>query len=266
MKIFSHYQHVYMKLILLSIIAILFAECENDQMNTPTNNLTVNDTSSTNNDSLVIVEIPTDSLLSMSNIKYLALGDSYTIGQSVRQDESWPFILKNQLQKNNLTVDSIKVIARTGWRTDNLQNAIHQYPIHQLKSTFNVVSLLIGVNNQFQGGLTEQFGTEYEVLLEQAIEIAGSTKRVIVLSIPDYGVTPFGGGDQSISAAIDEYNQIKKQITISKGVQFYDITAISRNAKNDLSLLADDGLHPSGKMYQEWVDRILRNVLTDLGH
>lgn len=261
MKTLKHYQSITMNLLLLGVITILFAQCNNDEISTAPNiAITNKDSVQTITDSLTLAA--PDTLI--NNISYLALGDSYTIGQSVYQKDSWPFLLKDAFQENNIRVDSLKVIARTGWRTDDLQKAIDQYPIAQLKSSFSFVSLLIGVNNQFQGRSFETFKTDYKALLEQAIEIAGTTERVIVLSIPDYGVTPFGNGDKQISQEINQYNQAKKEITTALGVRFYDITSISRKAENDLTLLAPDQLHPSGKMYQEWVGSIIENVLKQL--
>ncbi|MBL7905715.1 MAG: T9SS type A sorting domain-containing protein [Bacteroidales bacterium] len=196
-------------------------------------------------------------------VRMLALGDSYTIGQSVVADERWPEQLTAQLKSLGYQVDALKTIAQTGWRTDNLQNAVNQ----QLPLTgYNLVSLLIGVNNQYQGGTLQVYSTEFTQLLQQAITLAGGNPRhVFVLSIPDYAYTPFGNGNPQISAEIDEFNAINKAITGSYGVKYIDITPISRNGLAQPWLVAGDGLHPSGEMYRLWVLEILKHIEKQTG-
>jgi lysophospholipase L1-like esterase len=191
-------------------------------------------------------------------VRFLALGDSYTIGQSVPASESWPVQFVNSLADEGYTVGGIKIIAQTGWRTDNLSNAVKsQMPI----TGYNLVSLLIGVNNQFQGGAIDTYAAEFEDLLKTAISLAGnSSSHVFVLSIPDYAYTPFGGGNSSISGQIDLFNSVNKRISDQYGVAYIDITPISRNGLKYSDLIASDGLHPSGKMYALWVNEILGNV------
>ena len=194
-------------------------------------------------------------------VNFLALGDSYTIGQGVNQNESWPYQFKNYLKNKDVEFDEIKVIARTGWTTSNLKNAIEN---DNLQEKFNLVSLLIGVNNQYQRLDRQLYITEFEELLDIAISMAGDKQYVFVLSIPDYGFTPFGEANQKqISAEIDDYNQISKSITESKGVAYFDITAISRGGLINPLLVASDGLHPSGKMYKEWVELIAEGLVID---
>ncbi|MBX2916504.1 MAG: SGNH/GDSL hydrolase family protein [Cyclobacteriaceae bacterium] len=182
--------------------------------------------------------------------KFLALGDSYTIGESVAEAERWP----NQLAVK-LKIPQPKIIATTGWRTDNLTDAIEA---EGLKPEYDLVSLLIGVNNQYQGKPIEVYEREFEVLLQTAIKLAkGKKKNVFVVSIPDYGYTPFGKAKQEkISLELDQYNTINKRIAARYGVYYFDITPISRKGLEDAELIAGDGLHPSGKMYGQWVELI----------
>ncbi|HZY78790.1 MAG TPA: SGNH/GDSL hydrolase family protein [Cyclobacteriaceae bacterium] len=197
--------------------------------------------------------------MSQTPIKYLALGDSYTIGESVAENERWPVQLAEVLRKKGRNIEGPKIIATTGWRTDNLKNAIN---IAKLKNEYGLVSLLIGVNNQYQGKPIEQFKVEFEDLLKTSIQLAGGKKEnVFVVSIPDYGYTPYGKPkQQQISKEIDEYNAIIKETTGKYGVAYYYITDISRKGLNDPGLVAEDGLHPSGKMYSEWVDLIAQGL------
>lgn len=189
-------------------------------------------------------------------VKFLALGDSYTIGESVSIEERWPVQLTNALRKRGVNVSVPKIIATTGWRTDNLSDALVRA---KLRPDYNLVSLLIGVNNFYQGRSVESFKPEFEALLKKAINLAGGDKtHVFVVSIPDYGYTPFGKADQStITADTDNFNSACKDIALKNGVTFINITDISRRGIAEPDLVADDGLHPSKKMYGEWVQRIL---------
>lgn len=196
-------------------------------------------------------------------VHFLALGDSYTIGQSVSIYDSWPNLLSAELTKLGLTVAEVKIIAQTGWRTDNLRNAIEQ---QQPLSGYNLVSLLIGVNNQYQGGSTTTYYTEFESLLKTALLLSSDRpEHVFVLSIPDYAYTPYGGGSSVISNKIDEYNSINKLITTSYGIKYIDITPISRMGLVRPELVANDGLHPSGIMYGLWVQEILKSIEKEVG-
>lgn len=194
-----------------------------------------------------------------TKLQYLALGDSYTIGESVDEQERWPVLLAKALSERGRAVDNPRIIATTGWRTDNLKNAIQ---IASLKPTYGLVSLLIGVNNQYQGRTVEQYEPEFKDLLLTAIQLAGGDKnRVFVVSIPDYGYTPYGKNKQEkISKELDQFNKANRAITESMGVRYFDITPISRKGLEDASLVANDGLHPSGKMYAQWVDLIIKGL------
>ncbi len=187
---------------------------------------------------------------------YLALGDSYTFGEAVPETDSYPYQLTKLLNSNSLSVQKPQIIAVTGWTTDDLINAINQSVITNKK--FDLVTLLIGVNDQYQKLSEGNYRTKFLQVLKTAITFAkGDQSRVFVLSIPDWGVTPFANGhESSISPIIDRFNAINKKISNSLSVNYVDITDISRQAKTDVDLVAPDGLHPSGKMHLQWVRRL----------
>lgn len=196
-------------------------------------------------------------LSSTESINYLALGDSYTIGESVVESGRWPEQLRDSLMSRGVSVGGIKIIATTGWRTDDLSSAMDN---ERLKDDYNLVSLLIGVNNQYQGRSVEAYKPEFETLLNRAIRLAGGDKKnVFVVSIPDYAFTPFGqkGDSDKISSELESYNAACKEITIANGVQHIDITGISKEGIAEPELVAKDGLHPSAKQYTLWVEKIL---------
>jgi len=195
--------------------------------------------------------------------KYLALGDSYTIGQNVEENQRFPVQLVEKLIEAGVNIDKPTIIARTGWTTANLAQGIEDA---NLTVTYDLVTLLIGVNNQYQGRDTAEYRKQFRELLNRSVGFANDIeKRVIVISIPDYGVTPFGSGNAGkIAEEIDAFNKINREETELKKVQYVYITSISRVAKDDPSLIAGDGLHPSGKMYGLWVQAILpvaKNIL-----
>lgn len=192
---------------------------------------------------------------------FLALGDSYTIGESVAEDIRWPMQLAHKLKENGIGMDSVQIIARTGWTTDELKSAIVR---EDIKTQFDLVSLLIGVNNQYRGYTIAQYEKEFEELLKTAIHYSKTgADRVIVVSIPDYGVTPFAANrdPDKIAKELDEYNLIAKNIADRLGVSYISITEISREAKQDPALIAADELHPSGKMYTRWVNEKIFSVV-----
>lgn len=188
-----------------------------------------------------------------TSLNYLALGDSYTIGEEVPAEQSFPYQLAQQLNKGKHHVNDPTIIATTGWTTDELIEAISKSEVARKK--FDFVTLLIGVNDQYRGLSQDNYRIKFKEVLNTAIQFAGDNKtHVFVLSIPDWGITPFAAGQGStISPQIDQFNAINKQISTAAGVNYLDITGISRQAKNDPDLIASDGLHPSGKMYSEWV-------------
>lgn len=195
-----------------------------------------------------------------TTLSYLALGDSYTIGESVSESGRWPNQLVLALSKKGIAVSQPRIIATTGWRTDQLKDAIVKA---DLNNKYDLVSLLIGVNNQYQGKPAEQYAIEFEDLLKTAIRLAnGKAEHVFVVSIPDYGYTPFGlAKKETISKEIDEFNRINKQIAELYKVAYYNITDISRKGLEDPELVAEDKLHPSGKMYTLWVNRIMEKFI-----
>lgn len=196
---------------------------------------------------------------SENSIKFLALGDSYTIGESVAENERWPVQLAAALKKKGIAIAAPHIIATTGWRTDDLKRAtVAANPAHD----HGLVSLLIGVNNQYQGKSAVSYAPEFEELLNMAISFAGNDRsKVFVVSIPDYGYTPFGKDKQeAISKAIDEFNAVNRSITEKYGIRYFYITDISRKGLDDPALVAEDGLHPSGKMYEEWVKVIGKDL------
>ena len=195
-----------------------------------------------------------------SPLTYLALGDSYTIGESVEIDERWPVQLADSLAKTGIKVEDPKIIARTGWTTNELMQAIED---SNVTTTFDMVSLLIGVNNQYRGYEISQYINEFEALLNTSIHFANDdTSHVFVLSIPDYGVTPFGQtrNPDKIAIELDRYNAIADSISGLYGIPFIEITKASRDAIDDPELVASDQLHPSGKMYRQWVDASYETV------
>lgn len=183
---------------------------------------------------------------------YLALGDSYTIGQSVTEAERFPNQTAGLLRAGNIKINDPKIIATTGWTTRNLIDALNTA---NLQNNYDVVSLLIGVNNQYQGRTIDEYKTEFTILLNRAIQLAGNKPtHVFVLSIPDYSVTPFASSSnkQKIATEIDQFNAENKKISQQLGVNYLDITSISREPNP--MLIATDGLHPSGTQYKRWAD------------
>ena len=196
---------------------------------------------------------------------FLALGDSYTIGESVDIKERWPVQLAHRLRDDSIKVDPV-IVATTGWTTDELISGIVK---SDAQGPYDMVSLLIGVNNQYRGYPVDQYEKEFKQLLDQAIEFAdGNPYHVMVVSIPDYGMTPFAKKKlldaDKISKELDNYNAIAEKISKLRDVKFINITPTSRGAADDPSLIASDGLHPSGKMYTLWVDQMYDHVLNNL--
>ncbi len=206
--------------------------------------------------------LPGQNLLLTNPIRFLPLGDSYTIGQSVPTQARWPVQLADSLETRGFQIDTLGLIATTGWRTDNLLNAMKNK--HLTDKDFNLVSVLIGVNNQYQGRPISQYVNELSAILDSAIHYAGGDpSHVFVVSIPDYAFTPFGqqsSDPEQISAELDQYNAISKKMAESLGIVYFDITGISRQGLNIPSYVANDGLHPSGIQYTEWVKLILAYI------
>jgi len=240
-----------MKTLQIILIALAsFSGCakktDTPKINTVSSTNTGNMTTMTNTDSLT----------------YLALGDSYTIGESVEQEQSYPYQLISSLNANFMAkksaykVQSPTIIATTGWTTDNLIAAINQSGITGKK--FSFVTLLIGVNDQYQQLSLGNYQVKFAQVLNMAISFAnGDVNKVFVISIPDYGVTPFAAGrDSIIGPEIDAFNAINLAESRKAGVNYLNITGISKQAATNLNLVAPDGLHPSALMYQLWVQQL----------
>ena len=187
-----------------------------------------------------------------THFSWLALGDSYTIGQSVGVSERYPVQTTSLLQGEAINMQNPEIIAVTGWTTQDLLNALKN---KTAATPYSIVTLLIGVNNQYQGRSLDEYRIQFTQLLLQSIQLAGNRAgRVIVLSVPDYSVTPFAAGSDraSIASRIDDFNAANKSISVQYQVQYLDITAASRKAATDPTLIAADSLHFSGKEYRVW--------------
>ncbi len=200
---------------------------------------------------------------SPENLSYLALGDSYTIGESVAEDMRWPVQLVKHLREKDVKINAPKIIAKTGWTTDNLLNAMDA---NLENEKYDLVSVLIGVNNQFQNKSIVDYEADLNTIFSEAIDFSKMGKDgVFVVSIPDYGATPFGASNaEEIGKEIAEFNAVLKKVADQFGLSYYNITPISKMAKSDSSLVANDGLHPSGKMYTLWVNLFSDEVFEKL--
>lgn len=228
-----------MNLIILFTSAFLWFSCSSDEITENTN----------------YPEKETMHNQATNPAKYLALGDSYTIGESVGEDQRFPVQLVKMLNDNGIKSSPATIIAKTGWTTNDLTTGIKNSGINE---KFDLVTLLIGVNNQYQGRDTTEYRIQFRQLLQTAILfVSGNEEKLIVVSIPDYGVTPFGkSNEEKIAAEIDIFNKINKEETENVKANYVYITSISRVAKVETSLIAPDGLHPSGEMYRLWVENI----------
>jgi len=200
----------------------------------------------------------------VASLYFLALGDSYTIGESVAPNERWPELMVGALRKRGLAFTDPLIVAQTGWTTAELMAGVEQADVQGI---FDLVSLQIGVNNQYRGEDAGIYRSEFRRLLEWAVAFAaGNPGRVAVFSIPDWGVTPYANGwdREQISREIDAFNQINRSETEQAGARYVDVTGQSRLAAQDPSLIAVDGLHPSGKMYAAWVSLALPTILSIL--
>ena len=193
----------------------------------------------------------------MEQLRYLALGDSYTIGESVAEADRWPVQLVARLRAAGIPIAEPQIVAQTGWTTAELMVGIETAVFHP---PYHLVTLLIGVNNQYRGRAQAEYREQFATLLQQAIQFAADDpQRVIVLSIPDWGVTPFAADRdrQQIGAEIDAFNAINRAETARAGAHYVDITSVSRQAKDRVAYTAVDNLHPSGQLYAAWVALVL---------
>lgn len=204
---------------------------------------------------------PFNNQTSVHKYTFLSLGDSYTIGESVEVQDRWSVQLAAMLREKGLDVAPPDIIARTGWTTAELIEAIQQ---SGNVNTYDLVSLLIGVNNQYRGEPPDRYRAEFRELLQTAIRFAeGRPGRVIVLSIPDWGVTPFARDRDpvQIAAGIDAFNAACREEAQKAGVRFFDITPLTRQVGNDPSQVASDGLHYSGRQHRRWAEMVLPEVM-----
>lgn len=206
--------------------------------------------------SIAILFSPTTEIHSMKTHRILNLGDSYTIGEAVPSTENFPHQLQMLLKNAGIEISTPEIIAVTGWTTDELMNGINENPP---SPPYDLVTLLIGVNNQYRGKSIDEYRKEFRALLDLAIKYANNKPtHVIVISIPDWGVMPFANGRdrKKIADEIDAFNKVNEEEAKISGCPYCNITTISRNATTDLSLAASDGLHPSAKQYGLWVEKI----------
>jgi len=202
--------------------------------------------------------------LSVIPLTLLCLGDSYTIGEAVLPEESFGYQAVELLKKQDIVFAEPEIIAQTGWTTDELASAITE---RDLQGTFDFVTLLIGVNNQYRQRAIENYKEEFTSLLQTAIKYANNKReRVVVVSIPDWGVTPFIAQDahkrsrEAIANEIDAFNAAQESVCKAAGIHFINITTESRNARGDRALIAEDGLHPSAKMYAAWAGKVAERI------
>ena len=198
-----------------------------------------------------------------SEVRFLALGDSYTIGEGVSPADRWPTRLAATMRARGIPIGEPMVIARTGWTTDELSAAIDET---NPRGPFDVVTLLIGVNNQYRGRSVEEYRVQFRALLGRAVAFAAErADRVVVVSIPDWGVTPFaaqsGHSSQTIAREIEGFNAAARDEAAAIGAQFIDVIEASRRASSESDMTAVDGLHPSARMHEIWTRLILPAAL-----
>jgi len=206
--------------------------------------------------------LPTDAGDPGAPLRYLALGDSYTIGEGVDPSQCWPGQLAQALRADGVAIDAPRTIAQTGWTTDELEAALDAAA---LQPEYDLVSLLIGVNNQYRERPLEEYRQQFSALLLHALALAqGRHAHVLVLSIPDWGVTPFARDDargaQRIGEAVDAFNTVAREVCQQHCVVFVDITPVSRAYGAEPTMLVADGLHPSAPMYARWMQLALPHV------
>jgi len=197
----------------------------------------------------------TKPITSTATYSFLSLGDSYTIGESVDVADRWSVQLAGMLRQDNINVANPDIIARTGWTTAELQDAIKAA---DNTKTYDLVSLLIGVNNQYRGQSVDRYRTEFRDLLQTAIRFAGNRPaRVVVLSIPDWGKSPYANGrnQDQVAREIDAFNTVAQEECDKVGITFVDITPLTRQAAGDASQFANDGLHYSGRQMKQWAEK-----------
>ena len=237
------------KIFLYSFLLILFARCDNSIIYTNE----ISDQSSTE----IIDDNNNKNFISPNNESYsfLALGDSYTVGEGVSYEESWPSQFVDYALDRGIDFKNPELIAQTGWKTYDLLDAIKS---SNLSVKYDFISLLIGVNNQFNSRPLSEFEDDLNEILTEINYLKKGNSKVIVISIPDWGYSPYGSSydRERISDEIDQFNNILKKISEQNNLNFVDVTQISRLAIKEPNLISEDKLHPSGLMYLEWVEKI----------
>jgi lysophospholipase L1-like esterase len=209
----------------------------------------------------LVISLVMSQAFSQKSISYLALGDSYTIGEKVEEEQSWPFQLSTYLTSEGFQVQDPEIIAVTGWRTDELKDSIVSQ--NYMPNSFDLVSLLIGVNNQYQKKPFKQFKTEFEDLLKTAIFLCSNGKKgVFIVGIPDYSLSKFAQDKKlkKVSSQLKRYNRFIQKMSQRHGIAFYPLQTLSKPLHENKNMLAEDLLHPSGKQYRVWVDSFKENV------
>ena len=194
-------------------------------------------------------------------MRILALGDSYTIGEGVAAGERWPNQLARMLRDRKMDVADPEIVARTAWTTDELSDAIDEA---QPQGPYDLVLLLIGVNDQYRSRPVSSFAAEFKRLLRRAKGFAGNkAKRVLALSIPDWGATPYANGRDRdlIGREVQAYNDAGRELASAARIKWVDITTMTREMLTNSQLVAEDGLHPSGEMYKRWAEHLVPIVL-----
>ncbi|PHX73773.1 MAG: lysophospholipase [Chitinophagaceae bacterium] len=201
------------------------------------------------------------SIEAIQNLSFLALGDSYTIGEGVNIQDSFPYQTADILRNKNIHLNPPIIVAKTGWTTGELYNAVVS---NKLTDKYDIITILIGVNNQYRGNAIQEFSNDYEMLLQKAISLAGNKVRhVFALSIPDWSVTPFAEGREKkkIANEINAFNDMAESISRLFQVAFIDITTEYKARSSDPSFIAQDKLHPSGKEYKAWSEKIATEIV-----
>jgi len=234
-------------------LTIIILSCSNENH---LNDKDQNEFISNNQEALIDISDNTNqSLTESNNLSFLALGDSYTIGESVSQDQRWPNQMVDIALNQDVFFDQPNIIAKTGWRTEQLIDTLNKINFNK---KFDYVSLMIGVNNQYSLKPIDIFRSDLIKLLDMSIGYSIKRDNVVLISIPDWGVTPFAEGyDRNIiKEDIDQFNSVIKDIANTNNILYVDVTEISRRAMIEKDLIANDSLHPSGKMYKEWAEKI----------
>ena len=236
----------------INFVLILFVACSTSS-NLDNETLPNNDTESN-----IIENQELNSIISNEGpLTLLALGDSYTIGEGVNEEERWPNQFVKVAYENGIDFLTPRIIAMTGWKTYDLINGIES---SNFEKKYDYVALLIGVNNQFNSRSINEFEDDLDNLLIKINNLKKKDGSVLIISIPDWGSSPYGENmdRNQISTEINTFNNSLKSFANINGLKYVDVTEISRRAINEPNLIAVDNLHPSGIMYLEWAKKIFQ--------